>query len=53
MVATLIALSFSACSPDPGTKAWCNQMKEKPKAQWTAKDAGTFAKYCVMGNYKK
>ncbi|ATX82309.1 Protein of unknown function (DUF3012) [Mariprofundus ferrinatatus] len=50
----LIALiSLSACSPEPGTKAWCEKMKETPKGEWSANDAGTFTKYCVLGNYKE
>jgi len=51
--ALLVVLSFTACSPEPGTKAWCNRIKEKPKGDWSANDASTFAKYCLMGNYKE
>ncbi len=49
----LIALSFSGCSAEPGTKAWCDNMKQKDKGKWTAEEAGTFTKHCVIGNYKK
>ncbi|MDX8405301.1 MAG: DUF3012 domain-containing protein [Mariprofundus sp.] len=49
----LLLLSFTACTPEAGTEAWCNKIKETPKGEWTANDAGTFAKYCVMGQYKK
>jgi len=28
-------------------------MKQKEKGKWTADEAGTFAKYCVLGNYKE
>jgi len=51
--ALLIALSFSACSAEPGTKAWCDAIKQKPKGEWTADDAATFTKYCLLGNYKE
>ncbi len=47
------AFTLSACSPEPGSKAWCNSMKEKAKGQWTAEQAGIFTKHCVMGNYKE
>jgi len=50
--ALLAILSLSACSPEPGSKAWCEAIKEKPKADWSSNDAATFTKYCVMGNYK-
>jgi len=38
----------SACSPDPGSDAWCKDMKEKPKGEWTAEQASMFAKSCVL-----
>jgi len=53
IVALLLVLSFSGCSAEPGTKAWCDNMKQKEKGKWTAEEAGTFTKHCVMGNYKK
>jgi len=53
IVALLIVLSFSGCSSEPGTKSWCDNMKQKDKGKWTAEEAGTFTKHCVMGNYKK
>jgi len=39
---------FSACSPEPGSDAWCEDMKEKDKGEWTANEAGEFAKSCVF-----
>jgi len=53
MFAAFIALSFSGCAAEPGTKAWCDSMKEKPKGEWTTNEAGTFTKHCVLGNYVK
>ncbi|MDQ6981797.1 MAG: DUF3012 domain-containing protein [Mariprofundus sp.] len=49
----LIAFSFFGCSAEPGTKAWCDAMKQKPKGEWTADNAGIFTKHCVLGNYKE
>jgi len=51
--ALLGAFTLSACSPEPGSKGWCNSMKEKSKGEWTAEQAGIFTKHCVMGNYKE
>lgn len=52
-ILVLLALTtLSACSPEPGTKAWCEKMKETPKGDWSGNDAATFTKYCVLGNYK-
>jgi len=53
MFAALIALAFSGCSAEPGSKAWCDSMQEKPKGEWTTNEAGTFTKHCVLGNYKE
>lgn len=52
LFALLALFSLTACSPEPGTKAWCEAMKEKPKADWSSNDAATFTKHCVLGNYK-
>lgn len=41
-------LGIAACSPEVGSPEWCEQMKEKPKGDWTANEAAEFAKNCVM-----
>jgi len=57
LFATLATLSLfsvlAACSPEVGTKAWCESMGEKPKGDWTTNEATQFAKHCVFGNYQK
>lgn len=48
-VLILATLGFlTACSPEVGSEEWCNDMKEKDKGDWTASDAGDFAKSCIM-----
>ena len=37
-----------ACSPAVGSKEWCEDLKEKDKAQWTAQEGTDFAKHCIM-----
>lgn len=52
----LFALSFlglglmtlAACSPEVGSKEWCEELKEKPKGDWTANEAAEFAKSCIF-----
>ncbi len=39
---------LSACSPEVGSKEWCEDMKEKPKGDWSANEAADFAKHCVL-----
>lgn len=46
--ALMISLSLTACSPKVGSDAWCKAMKEKPKKDWTASEAGDFAKHCLF-----
>ena len=51
LVATVLsfgALGLSACSPEVGSKEWCEELKEKPKGDWTANEAADFAKHCIF-----
>ncbi|WP_206483507.1 DUF3012 domain-containing protein [Thalassotalea sp. G2M2-11] len=52
MYKTLIALFslvlFTACSPEVGSKDWCEQLKEKPKGDWTANEATDYTKHCLF-----
>jgi hypothetical protein len=48
-LAALSLVAFVAgCSPEVGSKEWCADLKAKDKGQWTADDAGSFAKHCIM-----
>jgi hypothetical protein len=45
----LVPLMLSAaCSPEVGSKEWCEAMKKKPKGDWTANEATDFAKNCIL-----
>ncbi|BFM16047.1 hypothetical protein R50073_22300 [Maricurvus nonylphenolicus] len=46
-ISTMILL-LTACAPEVGSDAWCANMKEKPKGDWTANEAKDFAKHCVF-----
>lgn len=48
LVSGLLLLSVIGCSPEVGSEAWCNNLKEKPKGEWTANEAGEFAKSCIF-----
>ncbi len=43
-----LAFTITACAPEVGSEKWCNNMKEKPKADWTANEATDFAKHCIL-----
>jgi protein involved in sex pheromone biosynthesis len=47
-LATLSILMLSACAPEVGSERWCQDMKAKPKGDWTANQAVDFAKHCVI-----
>ena len=40
--------ALSACSPEVGSKEWCEELKEKPQGDWSAHEAADFAKHCVL-----
>ncbi|HET6593616.1 MAG TPA: DUF3012 domain-containing protein [Xanthomonadales bacterium] len=44
----LAAATLTACAPEVGSERWCANMKEKPKQDWTAGEAGDYAKHCVF-----
>ncbi len=48
LLAGVIALGI-ACAPRVGSDRWCSKMKDKPKGEWTANEAGAYAKYCFLG----
>lgn len=47
-IALFTLIAITGCSPEVGTEAWCSQMKEKSKADWTANEAGDFAEHCLF-----
>ena len=48
----LAALLLAACEPEVGSKAWCDAMNAKPKGDWTANQAGDYAKHCIFSGGK-
>jgi len=36
------------CSPEVGSDKWCEDMKEKPKGDWTASEASDYARHCII-----
>lgn len=43
-----LSLFLGACSPEVGSKEWCEDMKGKNKADWSANEAADFAKNCLL-----
>lgn len=45
----LIALSLlPGCSPEIGSEAWCRQMSEKSKRDWSVNDTANYATHCLL-----
>ena len=42
------AVLLSACAPEVGSEAWCEDMGEKPKGDWSVNEAAEYAKSCVF-----
>jgi hypothetical protein len=48
----LLFSPLTACSPEVGSKAWCDKIKKKPKGDWSSNEAVDFAKHCVFSTAK-
>ena len=48
LILGLTALTLSGCPAKVGSERWCQDMKDKPKADWTANEAVDFTKNCVF-----
>lgn len=49
----LLICMAAGCAPKVGSDAWCKEMADKPKADWSANDASAFAKHCIFKEYDK
>lgn len=47
-VAAGMFLFVAACSPEVGSKEWCEDMKAKPKGDWSTNEATDFTKHCIL-----
>jgi Protein of unknown function (DUF3012) len=41
-------LLLTACKPEVGSKAWCEDMEAKPKGDWTANEAADYLQHCLV-----
>ena len=39
---------LAACEPEVGSERWCENMREKPRGDWTANEALEFTRSCVL-----
>ncbi len=48
VILLLASAALTACSDEVGTEKWCNDLRDKPKTEWTTEIAVDFAKHCVL-----
>ena len=45
------AMLLGGCSPEVGSKAWCEAMDKKPNGDWTMNETAEYAKNCVFRSH--
>jgi len=45
---SLLLTQLLACSAEVGSDKWCENLKEKPKGEWTANEAKDYTKHCIF-----
>ena len=48
-VIVLTVAVTAGCAPKVGSEAWCEDLAETPKGEWTANAAAAYTKHCVLG----
>ncbi len=48
MVGFALSLLVAGCAPEVGSERWCENLKEKPKGDWTANEATAYARHCLF-----
>ena len=43
-----VVAALTAFSPEVGSKEWCEDLKAKPKGEWSSNEAADFAKSCIF-----
>ncbi|NQY34600.1 MAG: DUF3012 domain-containing protein [Alteromonadaceae bacterium] len=48
-VSLFILVAFiMGCAPEIGSKEWCENLKEKPKGDWTMTEMKDYTKHCIF-----
>jgi hypothetical protein len=48
LASILCFFALVACSPEPGSKAWCENLDKKAKGEWTSNETLEYAKSCLL-----
>lgn len=49
----LLLVLLSSCTPERGSREWCEMMDKKPKGEWSANDAAEYTKSCIFRRSEK
>ena len=47
-VVAVALITLTGCAPKVGSEAWCEQLKEKPKGDWTLNEGKDYSKHCLF-----
>ena len=39
---------LGACAPEVGSEAWCKDLADKPKGDWSSNEVVDYAKHCTF-----
>jgi hypothetical protein len=45
---SVFIIGLSGCSHKVGSEAWCQDLKDKPRGDWTLNETADFAKFCLL-----
>jgi hypothetical protein len=48
IVFALLTLFITGCTPEVGSEEWCENLKEKPKGEWTVNEMSDYTKHCIF-----
>ena len=48
LIAGLVLGAMTGCAPEVGSERWCDMMESTPKGEWTANDAASYTKSCLL-----
>ena len=48
LIGFLALAGLVACAPEVGSPAWCEDMDEKSKGDWTVNEAEAYVRSCII-----
>ena len=47
-IVCFFVVGLAGCAPKVGSEAWCRDLKDQPRGDWTLNQTADFAKFCVL-----